>query len=896
MLPTAQRRIAGTWRELALVALALLAVVVIVLWEPITTYPTRTFLAADLLQVYPLFRVGPGDLPRNQILSDPVVQFVPWFEFARDEFAQGRFPLWNPLNGCGMPFWANFQSSVLSPFALFFYLLELKLALLLSSIVKVWLAGFVTYLFLRRLALRPVASWFGAASFMTCGFNMLLVAYPHPAVLIWLPGSLLCAEALLQRARASGGVLPRAWSAGLFGSLVLMSYSGHPEILFFSSLTLTAYCAFRLVAWAWSDRRGPGGIRPPLRAASGMVLIGGASILVAAPLLLPFAEYAPTSWHALAIQSTPKPWLDNESWPRYLFPNFLGTVANRMTFEHGKPAPNYHIANLAYIGSLVMLFGALAIPAALRRASTALFALIALLWIPWAHDVLGFGKLLGALPGASWIPTYVSQGPWLLSVAVLAAFTLEELLSRDRAPSRLRAAAAIVLAAVALGFALTSALDLLGSFSAASKTSAAVVSLARRHVALMSGTLALGALAAAWAFAVRSPRQRAVAGVLVVLAFLVQNPVFWSHYQLTIEDRFVKPKPPPLAKLVEEVGAKRTLMLSRVGLPPNVNLTYGIHMINGYDALGVIDYCLALDALLQPRTGWQFTWSANARALKLLGVEYVVIDAPGVSAPPTEANGGPRAHWRGAPEELEEVANLGASVLYRFPRSRGRAWLVPNAQVAEDPRKAMRLAMLPSVNPYVTVVVGPELPEDFQPRQREESARQKPVGKAKAAAAKKKASAAKEATAPPGRIPHAQGGAAPAGKQGGKQGGERVGEQGGEQAGEAKAAPNDRRGTVETLSEVPGRVAFRVEQIRPQYLVIAQPWYPGWHATIDGAPAPLLRANSAFFALDVPAGAHDVELAYRPASWIWGLRLAAAGLLLALASVWFFGRGAHKSS
>jgi hypothetical protein len=896
MSPTSERPVAGTWRELALVAVALLAIVVIVLWEPITTYPTRTFLTADMLQIYPLFRLEPGYLPRNQVLSDPVVQFVPWFEFARDELAQGRFPLWNPLNGCGTPFWANFQSSVLSPFALFFYLLELKLALLLSSIVKIWLAGFVTYLFLRRLALRPVASWFGAASFMTCGFNMLLVAYPHPAVLIWLPGSLLCAEAVLQRARANGGALPRAWGAALFGSLVLMTYSGHPEILFFGSLTLAAYCAFRLIAWAWSDRRAPGGLRPALRTASGMVLIGLASILVAAPLLLPFAEYAPNSWHALAIKSSPKQALDSESWPRYLFPNFLGTIANRMNFGHGKPAPNYHLANLGYIGSLVMLFAALAIPAALRRASTALFALIALLWIPWAHDVLGFGKLLGALPGVSWIPNYVSQGPWLVSVAVLAAFTLDDLLSRERAPSRWRAAAAVVLVAVALGFALTSALELMESFSAASKTGWKIVSLAKRHVALMSGTLALGALAAAWAYTVRSPRQRAAAGVLVVLAFLVQNPIFWSHYQLTIEDRYVKPKPPPLARLVEEVGSKRTLMLSRVGIPPNVNLQYGIHMINGYDALGVIDYCLALYALVQPRTSWQLTWSADVRTLKLLGVEYVMIDSPGVSAPPTEPNGGPRAHWKGAPEDLEEVANLGASVLYRFPASRGRAWLAPNAHVAEDPRKAMRLAMTPNVDPYVTVFVGPELPEDFQARQLEKTALRKPDGKAKAAA-KKKADAAKQAAAATDGTAPAQDGAAPGGEADAKPAeANGAAPKKAPRKKRAAAKPVVQRGTVETLRETPGRVAFRVEQRRPQYLVVAQPWYPGWHATIDGEPAPLLRANSAFLALDVPAGTHEVELTYRPASWIWGLRLAAAGLALALASVWFFGRGARKAS
>ena len=43
------------------------------------------------------------------------------------------------------------------------------------------------------------------------------------------------------------------------------------------------------------------------------------------------------------------------------------------------------------------------------------------------------------------------------------------------------------------------------------------------------------------------------------------------------------------------------------------------------------------------------------------------------------------------------------------------------------------------------------------------------------------------------------------------------------------------------------------------HLVFAEPDYPGWRAEVDGKPEPILRANVAFSALVLPAGAHTVS-------------------------------------
>ena len=47
---------------------------------------------------------------------------------------------------------------------------------------------------------------------------------------------------------------------------------------------------------------------------------------------------------------------------------------------------------------------------------------------------------------------------------------------------------------------------------------------------------------------------------------------------------------------------------------------------------------------------------------------------------------------------------------------------------------------------------------------------------------------------------------------------------------------------------------------------------------------PILRADHALRGVEVPAGQTNIEFYYEPASLIWGIRLSAVGLALAL--VW----------
>jgi hypothetical protein len=345
----------------------------------------------------------------------------------------------------------------------------------------------------------------------------------------------------------------------------------------------------------------------------------------------------------------------------------------------------------------------------------------------------------------------------------------------------------------------------------------------------MSLTLLAGSACFALARSTATRRVRAIAAAGVGACFLLQNPLLLSEYQVACENRLVRPVTPSLELLARETRGARCVFASKSGLPPQVNLLYGVQVVTNYDALGLSDYDRALGALLRAEGAWQQSERVTPRALELLGAEYVAIDDPGVDSGPLDAAGKSRAHWEGPKEDLVFVGQLAGMRLYRYSPSRGRFWLVPTAHEEQDVRSAFALAVARRFDPYEAIVVGRDLPAGFERRG--------------------------APSPPPLRDRPARG---------------------------ATAAV----GHVEITSEVPGEVHLRVEQPAAQYLSIAQAFYPGWRATIDGREAPLVRANGVFTALDVPAGIHEIMLEYRPRSLQLGMWLALAGLaLLAIATV-----------
>jgi hypothetical protein len=85
---------------------------------------------------------------------------------------------------------------------------------------------------------------------------------------------------------------------------------------------------------------------------------------------------------------------------------------------------------------------------------------------------------------------------------------------------------------------------------------------------------------------------------------------------------------------------------------------------------------------------------------------------------------------------------------------------------------------------------------------------------------------------------------------------------------------------VEITHYEPNSVQIRVETPAAGFLFLSDTFYPGWTASVDGVQAEIYRADYAFRAVYLTAGSHQVEFAYRPASFRWGVSIS----LLALAA------------
>ncbi len=97
------------------------------------------------------------------------------------------------------------------------------------------------------------------------------------------------------------------------------------------------------------------------------------------------------------------------------------------------------------------------------------------------------------------------------------------------------------------------------------------------------------------------------------------------------------------------------------------------------------------------------------------------------------------------------------------------------------------------------------------------------------------------------------------------------------------AAGCDGQETVEVTRQTLQRVSLRARLACPSYVLLADPYYPGWTARIDGKRTTVYRGYTALRALYVPAGEHSLEFAYRPGSVYWGGALTAFGFLGCLA-------------
>jgi hypothetical protein len=110
------------------------------------------------------------------------------------------------------------------------------------------------------------------------------------------------------------------------------------------------------------------------------------------------------------------------------------------------------------------------------------------------------------------------------------------------------------------------------------------------------------------------------------------------------------------------------------------------------------------------------------------------------------------------------------------------------------------------------------------------------------------------------------------------------------EAGAAGDYPGSRGCRLRWIEDEPDRLALQIDAPARAFLVIADAWFPGWKATLDGSAVPIARVNHMARGVAVPAGSHRVRMTYEPEGWRAGMALSRAalglGAIAALALAW----------
>ena len=115
--------------------------------------------------------------------------------YQRECFWRGEVPLWNPLNNCGVPFLAQWNTMPLYPPALLYLLLPLPWSLGFFCLAHVFSAGMGMYFLARRWTGSSAAAAVAGLIFAFNGFSLNLLMWPsHIATLSWTPWVILSVQ------------------------------------------------------------------------------------------------------------------------------------------------------------------------------------------------------------------------------------------------------------------------------------------------------------------------------------------------------------------------------------------------------------------------------------------------------------------------------------------------------------------------------------------------------------------------------------------------------------------------------------------------------------------------------------------------------------------------------
>lgn len=306
-----------------------------------------------LVALGPLLLFGPM-LLRGEVLfwGTPILQFVPWHDFALEVIRGGHFPFWNPLVGFGAPLFANYQSALIYPPNLLLALVGPAYGHgLLVALHLVW-AGCGMVLLARRLGLPSHSQLLAGIAFSLSGYLVArgsFISINHTAA--WLPWIIVACERLTDLS-AGGKNRERVSIVLLLGVFFGFQWlAGHAQTSWYTLIFSIAWTTWR------SLQRG--GWNALFRNALWLGLAGMFGFILAGVQLIPTIEYLLLSQRSGGLD--PELALTYSFWPWRLAglvaPDLFGTPASGTYWGYG----NYW-EDAIYVGvfPLLMALGAVA--------------------------------------------------------------------------------------------------------------------------------------------------------------------------------------------------------------------------------------------------------------------------------------------------------------------------------------------------------------------------------------------------------------------------------------------------------------------------------------------------------------------------------------------------------
>lgn len=363
---------------------------------------------------------GPYDYIGKTFSDQPVIdpwasalQYEPELYLTSIIYKSWNFPLWNPYIATGVPLAGDMISSVFFPINFVAYIAPIQFiwsAIDFILLLRLFLAGFFTYCFMREIRLSKTGSFVSACAFMLNGYLILYINMSHLNVEVLIPALLYFIERLFKNQNMIYCIY-----SSLFIALSIIG--GMPESAFFSFFFVGLYYLFRVykeyrLNWQRTSR-----------SLSWLFIAFILGVLLSSFVTIPFIEYLRHSWN-FHVES-------------------LGTYHYRFSFDTISLVVRYFFGSikgiwngtevyeiLPYIGIMPLFFAFAAVPNG-NKSMPSVITFFSGFSFFYILKTYGFPviNLIGLLPlfNVSIFPKYCFP-EFALSIAILAGIGFDNIL------------------------------------------------------------------------------------------------------------------------------------------------------------------------------------------------------------------------------------------------------------------------------------------------------------------------------------------------------------------------------------------------------------------------------------------------------------------------------------